>query len=119
MTGVERTLFPRFAETKFGVASKTAILSFITAFGVTKTIADYYKVKPANTFGRKNLHLLGRLPTMPIPFMLIYAPNRRWVIGAKVLLGVSQELSRSSTLVMKIDLVGKKNGGWLWDFNVY
>jgi MFS family permease len=119
MIGMERTIFPQFAELEFGVASKTAILSFITAFGLTKAIANYYTGKLANRFGRKNLLLFGWLLAIPIPFLLIYAPNWNWVIFANVLLGLSQGLTWSSTVVMKIDLVGEKDRGFAMGLNEF
>ena len=119
MIGMERTIFPQFAEIEFGVASKTAILSFITAFGITKAIANYYTGLLANKFGRKNLLLFGWLIAIPIPFILIYAPNWEWVIVANMLLGVSQGLTWSSTVVMKIDLVGEKDRGFAMGLNEF
>jgi MFS family permease len=119
MIGMERTIFAQFAELEFGVASKTAILSFITAFGIAKALANYYTGKLANKFGRRNLLLLGWLLAIPIPFMLIYAPNWNFVIFANVLLGLSQGLTWSSTVVMKIDLVGEKNRGLAMGLNEF
>ena len=119
MIGMERTIFPQFAELVFGVASKTAILSFIAAFGVTKAIANYFTGRLANKFGRKNLLLFGWLIAIPIPFILIYAPSWSWVIFANVLLGVSQGLTWSSTVVMKIDLVGEKDRGFAMGLNEF
>lgn len=117
--GMERTIIPQFAELEFGVASKTAILSFITAFGITKAIANYYTGRLANKFGRKNLLLFGWLIAIPIPFILIYAPSWNWVIFANILLGVSQGLTWSSTVVMKIDLVGEKDRGLAMGLNEF
>lgn len=119
MIGMERSIFPQFAELEFGVASKTAILSFITAFGITKAIANYYTGRLANKFGRKNLLLFGWLLAIPIPFMLIYAPNWGFVIFANILLGISQGLTWSSTVVMKIDLVGEKDRGLAMGLNEF
>ena len=119
MIGMERTIIPQFAELEFGVASKTAILSFITAFGITKAIANYYTGRLANKFGRRNLLLFGWLLAIPIPFMLIYAPSWSWVIFANVLLGASQGLTWSSTVVMKIDLVGEKDRGFAMGLNEF
>jgi MFS family permease len=119
MIGMERTIFPQFAEITFGVASKTAILSFITAFGITKAIANYYTGRLANQFGRKNLLLFGWLIAIPIPFILIYAPSWNWVIFANVLLGLSQGITWSSTVVMKIDLVGEKDRGLAMGLNEF
>ena len=119
MIGMERTIFPQFAELEFGVASKTAMLSFITAFGITKAIANYYTGRLANKYGRKNLLLFGWLLAIPIPFMLMYAPSWSFVIFANVLLGVSQGFTWSSTVVMKIDLVGEKNRGLAMGLNEF
>lgn len=119
MVGLERTIFPQFAEIEFGVASKTAILSFITAFGLSKAMANYYTGKLANRYGRKFLLLLGWLIAIPIPFILIYATSWNCVIFANVLLGISQGLTWSSTVVMKIDLVGEKDRGFAMGINEF
>lgn len=119
MVGLERTIFPKFAEIEFGVASKTAILSFIIAFGITKAITNYFTGKLANKFGRKNLLLLGWLFAIPIPFILINATSWNWVIFANILLGINQGLAWSSTVVMKIDLVGEKDRGLAMGINEF
>lgn len=119
MIGMERSIFPQFAEAEFGIASKTAILSFIVAFGLSKAIANYYTGRLANSFGRKNLLLFGWALALPIPFILIYAPNWSWVIFANLLLGISQGLTWSSTVVMKIDLVGEKDRGFAMGLNEF
>ncbi|MDX1684231.1 MAG: MFS transporter [Saprospiraceae bacterium] len=119
MVGLERTIFPQFAEEVFGVASATAILSFITAFGITKAIANYYTGRLANKIGRRNLLLLGWILAMPIPFILIGATYWYWVIFANVLLGISQGVTWSSTVVMKIDLVGEKDRGLAMGLNEF
>lgn len=119
MIGMERTIFPQFAEEEFGIASKTAILSFIVAFGVSKAIANYYTGKLANRFGRKNLLLFGWILALPIPFMLLSASSWNWVIAANILLGISQGLTWSSTVVMKIDLVGEKDRGFAMGLNEF
>jgi MFS family permease len=117
MVGLERTILPELAQTEFGMAAKTAILSFIVVFGITKAIANYYTGALANRFGRRRLLLLGWALALPIPLLLIYAPNWQWVIAANVLLGVHQGLCWSSTVVMKIDLVGKKDRGLAMGLN--
>lgn len=119
MVGMERTIIPQFAEEVFGIASKTAILSFITAFGLSKAAANYYTGRLANRFGRKKLLLVGWLIAIPVPFILMYAPDWNWVIFANVLLGISQGLTWSSTIVMKIDLVGEKNRGLAMGLNEF
>jgi MFS family permease len=119
MIGIERTIFPQFANIEFGVASKTAILTFITAFGISKAIANYFTGRLANKFGRRNLLLFGWVLAIPIPFILIYASSWSWVIFANVLLGISQGLTWSSTVVMKIDLVGEKDRGFAMGLNEF
>jgi MFS family permease len=119
MIGMERSILPQFAETEFGMASKTAILSFITAFGLTKAISNYYTGRLSNRFGRKNLLIFGWVVAVPVPFLLIYAPSWNWVIFANVLLGISQGFTWSSTVVMKIDLVGEKNRGLAMGLNEF
>ncbi|MFZ6052006.1 MFS transporter [Halocola ammonii] len=119
MVGMERTIIPQFAEMEFGVASKTAILSFIIAFGIAKALANYYTGKLANRYGRKTMLVIGWVVALPIPFILIYAPSWNWVIFANVLLGVSQGFAWSSTVVMKIDLVGEKNRGLAMGLNEF
>ncbi len=119
MIGMERTIFPQFAALEFGLDSKTAILSFITAFGISKAIANFYTGRLANKYGRRNLLLCGWLIAIPIPFILIYAPSWNWVIVANVLLGLSQGLTWSSTVVMKIDLVGEQERGFAMGLNEF
>ncbi|SHM46665.1 MFS transporter [Flavobacterium xanthum] len=119
MIGMERTIIPKFAEIEFGIASKTALLSFIIAFGITKAITNYFTGKLANHFGRKNLLLFGWVLALPIPFILIYAESWNWVIFANILLGISQGLTWSSTVVMKIDLVGEKDRGLAMGLNEF
>jgi len=119
MVGLERSIFPQFAETQFGISSHTAILSFIMAFGLAKAIANYYTGRLANRFGRKQLLVAGWLVALPVPLLLIYANSWNWVIAANILLGVSQGLSWSSTVVMKIDLVGEKDRGLAMGLNEF
>lgn len=117
MVGLERSILPQLAEQEFGLAAKTAILSFIVVFGITKALSNYYTGALANRFGRKNLLLAGWLLALPVPLLLIYAPNWQWVIFANALLGVHQGLCWSSTVVMKIDLVGEKDRGLAMGLN--
>lgn len=117
MVGLERTIIPELAEMDFGIAAKTAILSFIMVFGVVKAITNYYTGVMANKWGGKNLLTLGWLFALPIPFILIYAPSWNWIIFANALLGINQGLCWSSTVVMKIDLVGERNRGLAMGLN--
>jgi MFS family permease len=111
MIGLERSVLPQLAEQAFGIASKTAILSFIVTFGITKAVVNYFTGKLANSLGRKKLLIIGWCFALPVPFMLIYAPNWSWIVAANVLLGINQGLTWSTAVMMKIDLVGDKNRG--------
>ncbi len=119
MVGLERTIFPKFAASEFGIASTSAILSFIVAFGITKAITNYFTGKLANRLGRKNLLVIGWIIALPIPFILMHAGSWNWVIFANVLLGINQGLTWSSTVVMKIDLVGERNRGTAMGINEF
>lgn len=119
MVGLERTILPRFAEEAFGISGHTAILTFLNAFGTTKAISNYYTGRLTQRFGSKNLLLFGWLLALPVPFLLIYAPSWSWVVAANALLGVHQGLSWSSTVIMKIDLVGEKQRGLAMGLNEF
>ena len=111
MIGLERNILPQLAEQEFGLASKTAIFSFIVAFGITKALCNYFTGKLANKIGRKKLMIIGWLFALPIPFILIFANNWNWIILANILLGLNQGLTWSMAVIMKIDLVGSKKRG--------
>jgi len=119
MVGLERSVLPQMAEQEFAIAAKTALLSFIVVFGIVKAITNYYTGALANKFGRKNLLIAGWVAGIPVPFMLMYAPDWNWVIAANILLGVNQGLAWSSTVVMKIDLVGEKQRGFAMGLNEF
>jgi len=117
MVGLERSILPQLAEQEFQLAAKTAILSFIVVFGITKALTNYFTGTLASRWGRKNLLILGWIFALPVPLLLMYAPNWSWVILANVFLGINQGLAWSSTVVMKIDLVGPKNRGFAMGIN--
>lgn len=119
MVGLERAILPQYATEVFGMESQAAILSFITAFGLTKAAANYFTGRLANRFGRRRLLLAGWALAIPVPILLIFAPDWSWVVGANVLLGLSQGLTWSSTVVMKMDLVGEKNRGLAMGLNEF
>ncbi len=111
MVGIERTILPEIAEQEYHLAAASVIMSFIIVFGIVKAFTNYFTGALANKIGRKKLLTIGWVIALPIPFILIYAPNWNWVIFANILLGINQGLTWSSTVVMKIDLVGEKNRG--------
>ncbi len=119
MVGLERSILPRIAEVEFHIAARTAIFSFIIVFGIVKAITNYFTGAWSNKLGRKNLLTIGWLVAIPIPFMLMYADSWNWIIAANVLLGVNQGLTWSSTVIMKIDLVGEKERGFAMGINEF
>ena len=119
MVGLERSILPQIAEEEFHIAAKTAMLSFIVVFGIVKAITNYYTGVLANKIGRKNLLIIGWIIAIPIPYLLMYAPTWNWIISTNVLIGLSQGLTWSSTVVMKIDLVGDKQRGLAMGLNEF
>lgn len=119
MIGLERSVLPSLAEQEFHIAAKTAILSFIIVFGIVKAVTNYYTGLLADRYGRRNLLIAGWVVGIPVPFILMYAPSWNWVVAANVLLGINQGLTWSSTVVMKIDLVGDKQRGFAMGLNEF
>jgi MFS family permease len=111
MVGLERSILPKIAEVEFHIAAKTAILSFIVVFGIVKAFTNFSAGALSNKLGRKNLLTLGWLFGIPVPFVLMFANNWGWIVAANVLLGINQGLAWSSTVIMKIDIVGQKQRG--------
>jgi MFS family permease len=119
MVGLERTILPLLAEKEFGLASKTAILSFIISFGLTKAVTNLFAGVLSDRVGRKTLLVFGWIAGLPVPFLLIIAPSWSWVVAANILLGVNQGLCWSIAVVMKIDLVGPSKRGRAMGLNEF
>lgn len=119
MVGMERSILPAIAEREFSLAARTAILSFIVVFGVTKALTNYLAGRFSDAFGRRVVLVAGWLIACPVPFLLMWAPSWAWVLFANVLLGISQGLTWSTTVIMKIDLAGPKNRGLAMGFNEF
>jgi MFS family permease len=117
MVGQERTVLPLLARDAFGLTAATAVLTFIVAFGVTKAVANLAAGAFADRFGRKPVLVAGWLIGLPVPLLLISAPDWGWVIVANVLLGLNQGLAWSSTVIMKIDLAGPTRRGLAMGLN--
>jgi MFS family permease len=111
MVGLERAVLPLLAEQEFGLASRTAILSFVASFGVVKALSNLLAGHLSDRIGRKGILVAGWLVGLPVPFLLMLAPTWGWVVAANVLLGINQGLCWSTTVVMKIDLVGPARRG--------
>jgi len=119
MVGMERSILPALAEDEFHLTARTAILSFIVVFGVTKAIANYLAGRLSARFGRKHVLVGGWLVAVPVSFLLMWAPGWNWVLVANLLLGVSQGLTWSTTVIMKIDLVGGARRGLAMGLNEF
>ena len=119
MVGLERTVIPLIGEKEFGLVSKTAIVSFIISFGVTKAICNLFAAHASETVGRKKVLVLGWLIGLPVPFIIIFANHWFWFDVANVLLGVNQAMCWSMTVIMKVDLVGPKRRGFVLGLNEF
>jgi MFS family permease len=119
MVGLERTVLPLLAEAEFGLASKSAALSFIATFGAVKAVTNLFAGRLSDVYGRRKVLLAGWLVGLPVPFLVIWAPSWSWIVFANVLLGVNQGLAWSTTVIMKIDLVGPKQRGLAMGLNEF
>ncbi len=117
--GLERSVLPALAEQEFGLVAKTATLSFIVVFGVSKALTNYLAGRLSDRVGRKAVLVAGWLVALPFPFLLMWAPSWEWVLLANLFLGVSQGLTWSTTVVMKIDLAGPSQRGLAMGLNEF
>jgi len=115
--GQERTVVPLLATRVFHLAAFTSALTFILAFGAVKAATNFFAGTLSDRFGRKPVLVAGWLAAIPVPLLLIWAPDWGWVVAANVLLGVSQGLTWSTTVIMKIDLVGPARRGLAMGLN--
>jgi len=119
MVGLERTILPAIAEEEFDLAARAAVLSFIVVFGVTKAFTNYFAGRLSDAVGRKRVLVGGWLVALPVPFLLMWAPSWGWILFANVFLGVSQGLTWSTTVIMKIDLAGPARRGFAMGLNEF
>lgn len=119
MIGLERSILPSLAQEVFHLAARSAVLSFIVAFGVTKALTNYFAGRWSDRLGRKPILVAGWLVAVPVPFLLMWAPTWTWILVANVLLGVSQGLTWSTTVIMKIDLAGPRRRGLAMGLNEF
>src|SRR6266436_7530192 len=117
MVGLERSIVPLLGQQVFGLASTTAVLSFIVSFGIVKALANLFAGRLSDRIGRKGVLVVGWLVWLPVPFLIIFAPSWGWVVFANVLLGINQGLCWSTTVIMKIDLVGPARRGLAMGIN--
>jgi MFS family permease len=119
MVGMERSIVSPIAEQEFHLAARTAVLSFIVVFGVSKALTNYAAGRFADRIGRKHVLVAGWLIAAPVPFMLMWGPSWNWILAANVLLGISQGFTWSTTVIMKIDLVGPARRGLAMGLNEF
>ena len=119
MLGLERSIMPGFGMLEFGLSANAALMSFIIAFGISKSLSNYAVAQLSKKFTRKTILIIGWIAALPVPFLLMYAPSWNWVIAANILLGINQGLAWSSTVIMKIDLVGSKSRGLAMGINEF
>ncbi len=117
MVGLERTVVPLIAKADFGLVSNSVTLSFLVSFGVVKALANLFAGRLSDRLGRKGILVAGWLAGLPVPLLIIFAPNWGWVVLANVLLGINQGLCWSTTVIMKIDLVGPRQRGLAMGLN--
>jgi MFS family permease len=119
MVGMERSILPAIAEQDFHLVARTAVLSFIVVFGVTKALTNYAAGRLADRVGRKQVLVAGWAIAIPVPFILMWAPSWNWILAANALLGISQGFTWSTTVIMKIDLVGNERRGLAMGLNEF
>ena len=119
LVGLEREILPLLGEREFGLASKTALLSFIATFGAVKAISNYFAGTLGDRYGRRRILLAGWLFGIPVPLLIIWAPTWGWIVFANVLLGVNQGLAWSTTVIMKVDLAGPRQRGLAMGLNEF
>lgn len=119
LVGLERTVVPLIAEKDFGLVSKSLVLSFLVSFGVVKALANLLAGRWSDHDGRKPILILGWLIGLPVPLLIIFAPSWNWIVFANVLLGINQGLCWSTTIIMKIDLVGPQQRGLAMGLNEF
>ena len=117
MAGLERSILPALATQEFHLIARSAVLSFIVVFGLTKAITNYFAGHFSDHVGRRAILVAGWLIATPVPFLLIWAPTWSWILVANALLGISQGLTWSTTVIMKIDLVGSERRGLAMGLN--
>jgi MFS family permease len=117
MVGTERLLLPLLAVHDFGLTSRVAILSFLVTFGLVKAGANLFAGRWGDRVGRKHILVAGWLAGLPIPILIYFAPTWSWIVAANVFLGINQGLAWSTTVIMKIDLVGPRRRGLAMGLN--
>jgi MFS family permease len=119
MVGIERSILPLLADREFHLAARFSALSFIIVFGLSKALTNYAAGRLSDRIGRQQVLVVGWIVAIPVPFLLMWAPTWNWILVANAFLGVSQGLTWSTTVIMKIDLVGSARRGFAMGLNEF
>lgn len=119
--GMTRTVVPGLAETEFGLGGQQFFLltTFVVVFGAVKSLMNLFAGRFSDRFGRKRVLVVGWMAALPIPFLLLYAPNWGWVVAATALLGINQGLCWSMTLNSKLDMTNLNQKGLVNGMNEF
>ncbi len=119
MVGLERSILPLIATTDFRITSTTAVLSFIALFGLTKALTNLLSGWLSDRHARRTTLQVGWLVALPVPLLILWAQSWWWIVAANALLGINQGLAWSTTVIMKIDLVGPRRRGLAMGLNEF
>ena len=119
MVGLERSIIPGFAQNKFHINANPALMSFIIAFGLSKALSNLLTGHLTKSISRKHILIMGWIAAIPVPFLMIFSQSWKWIIAANLFLGINQGLAWSSTVIMKIDLVGNEQRGFAMGINEF
>ena len=117
MVGLERSVLPVIATEEFRVTSTTAVLSFIAVFGLAKAFTNLASGWLADRHARRTTLLIGWVVALPVPLLILWAQSWWWIVAANAFLGINQGLTWSTTVIMKIDLVGPRRRGFAMGLN--
>ncbi|SMN01652.1 Major facilitator superfamily (MFS) transporter [uncultured Candidatus Thioglobus sp.] len=119
--GITRIVVPGLAESEFGLGGQQFLLltSFVVVFGVMKSIMNLLAGYFSDFYGRKYVLITGWIIAIPIPFMILLAPNWNWIVTATLLLGVNQGLCWSMTINSKLDLTHAHQRGLVNGMNEF
>ena len=119
MVGLERSVLPLVAQSDFGIASHAAILTFVATFGISKALVNLLAGTISDRLGRRACLIAGWVIGIPVPLIIMFAPDWGWILGANVLLGVNQALTWSMAVNMKMDLAGSHERGLAMGLNEF
>lgn len=119
MVGLERTVVPLMGARLFSLTSAGAALSFVVTFGLTKGIVNLIVGRLADLWGRRRLLILGFAVGMPVPLLLMTTSTWTGVLVANILLGLTQSLAWSMTVLMGVDRAGRRSRGLVVGLNEF